>query len=385
MRKLILSTVCTMALGSVSAVADEGSWYTGIEGSYSILGEEKARGTVLDVQSKFKDGWALGGTLGYDFGAWRLEGEIGKHFHNANRFDVVNDGGLGLGGVGSFAATSGASRLTHYMINAVYDFGSFSQENKIEPFVGGGVGLGDLNVKDLATAGAGLAHDSDSVFAYQLFAGIRVPLANAFEMSFKYRFLGTADANLKDRLGNRFQASYGAHDLMVGLTYRFGGAVKKAAADMPKPVQVAIVEPAPTPIVETVTVPDPMPEPAAGPSEPQAEELVIDKGPYVIYFNWDSDDVSRDARAIIAKVAQEAKKIQEIEIRVMGHADRSGPAAYNDNLSRNRAENVKQALIAEGIEAGVISVTSFGEMSAEVETEDGMREPKNRRVLITLK
>jgi|TARA_R110002073_G_scaffold166553_2_gene323209 outer membrane protein OmpA-like peptidoglycan-associated protein len=382
MRKIILSTVCGVALISGNAVADEGSWYAGIDGSYSILGKEKAKGSPLDLQSHFNDGWALGGTMGYDFGVWRLEGEIGKHFHNADRFAITNDGGLGLGG-GSVNATTGKSRLTHYMVNAVYDFAALSDDNKVEPFIGAGLGLGDLNMKNLATAGGAFAHDKDSVFAYQMFAGVRVPLANAFEMSLKYRFLGTADASLQDNLGNRFKASYGVHDIMMGVTYRFGGSSKRAAAEMPQPIEVAAApeikeEIVPEPVVEEpVQAPDPMPEPAAGPE--------VDMGPYVVYFDWNSKAITAQAQDIISKAASEAGKLKEIEIKVVGHADRSGLDSYNDKLSLARAAVVKQALIDAGVDAGVITMESFGETAGEVVTEDGVREARNRRVLITLK
>ncbi len=384
MRKIFLGSVCVFALIGGMARAEDArtgdkGWYLGIDGAYSILGGEQAKGSALDLNSHFNDGWAIGGNLGYDFGDWRLEGEIGKHFHSADRFDIRNDGGLGLGGAGNVAAT-GKSRLTSYMMNLVYDLGRLTDQASVEPFIGAGLGLADMKWRNLATSSTMIADDSDSVFAYQLFAGLRIPLANAFEMSFKYRYLATADATLQDRIGDRFEASYGAHDIILGLTYRFGGAGRKATAELPQPVAVAqretepVIAP-PAPVSEPVA-PDPLPEPAAGP--------VIDKGPYTVYFDWDSSRITPTAAETLEKAAAEAVKVKDIIIKVAGHADRSGPDGYNDKLSWRRAIMVKNALIEQGVEGPRITIEGFGETMAEVETGDGVREARNRRVVIIL-
>jgi len=42
------------------------------------------------------------------------------------------------------------------------------------------------------------------------------------------------------------------------------------------------------------------------------------------------------------------------------------------------------ALVNEGVAEDIISVESFGEKEGEVETSDGVREAKNRRVVIIL-
>ena len=67
-----------------------------------------------------------------------------------------------------------------------------------------------------------------------------------------------------------------------------------------------------------------------------------------------------------------------------GHADRSGPVAYNQRLSERRADAVKARLIREGIPAGQIVTIGRGETQPMVPTADGVREPQNRRVEIVL-
>ena len=90
------------------------------------------------------------------------------------------------------------------------------------------------------------------------------------------------------------------------------------------------------------------------------------------------------AHEVIEKASAEASKSNEIVINVAGHADRSGAAAYNDKLSLKRAQVVKAALVSQGIEESRITISSFGEENGQVETSDGVREDKNRRVVIIL-
>lgn len=69
-------------------------------------------------------------------------------------------------------------------------------------------------------------------------------------------------------------------------------------------------------------------------------------------------------------------------VQVIGHTDNVGSAEVNLNLGLKRAENVKEYMVAQGIEASKISVKSEGEMRpiADNETEDGRK--LNRRIEI---
>ena len=67
-----------------------------------------------------------------------------------------------------------------------------------------------------------------------------------------------------------------------------------------------------------------------------------------------------------------------------GHADTSGPADYNVNLSERRNDSVREYLVSRGVPEGVITSEAFGESELLVETADGVREPQNRRVEISI-
>lgn len=71
-------------------------------------------------------------------------------------------------------------------------------------------------------------------------------------------------------------------------------------------------------------------------------------------------------------------------VRLDGFSDRSGPATANQRMSEARAESVRQALVQRGVAAGAIQIAAHGERDPLVPTPDGVREPQNRRVDVTV-
>jgi len=67
---------------------------------------------------------------------------------------------------------------------------------------------------------------------------------------------------------------------------------------------------------------------------------------------------------------------------VVGHTDTSGSDAYNDPLSRRRAEAVRDGLASAGVDTGAVEMDWKGKHDPEVATADGVKEPRNRRVTI---
>lgn len=72
----------------------------------------------------------------------------------------------------------------------------------------------------------------------------------------------------------------------------------------------------------------------------------------------------------------------EYGILIHGHADRSGAEDYNIDLSRRRAEAVRDYLIKNGVVPDRIRIEFFGESRPLVETVDGLPEYMNRRAEI---
>jgi outer membrane protein OmpA-like peptidoglycan-associated protein len=70
---------------------------------------------------------------------------------------------------------------------------------------------------------------------------------------------------------------------------------------------------------------------------------------------------------------------------VIGHTDRVGNTQYNDRLSLQRAERVRDELVRLGLAARRIRITGRGEREPLVATDDEIPEPRNRRVEINVR
>ena len=106
---------------------------------------------------------------------------------------------------------------------------------------------------------------------------------------------------------------------------------------------------------------------------------------YLVFFDFDRSDITPEAAAIIRQAAADARSMQVRVVVVTGHADRSGPTDYNQRLSERRANAVRNALVREGVPNNVIQTSGRGENDNLVQTADGVREPRNRRVEIVFR
>lgn len=123
-----------------------------------------------------------------------------------------------------------------------------------------------------------------------------------------------------------------------------------------------------------------------GRAEPAAQPAM---GPgagreYRVYFEFDKSSLLPEAKLILHQVALLAKANAKLRIVLVGKADRAGTDRYNMGLSKRRAERVRAALVEEGIVAGRITTRWVGEREPPVPTANGVREPRNRVVEITL-
>jgi OOP family OmpA-OmpF porin len=114
-------------------------------------------------------------------------------------------------------------------------------------------------------------------------------------------------------------------------------------------------------------------------SEPMEPENAM----YLVFFNWDSADISAGALNVLDAVADEVAQNTPATINVVGHADTSGPSTYNKRLAFKRANKVRDALVEKGVDPALVMVEARGEKELLVETPDDVREPANRRVNIS--
>lgn len=117
------------------------------------------------------------------------------------------------------------------------------------------------------------------------------------------------------------------------------------------------------------------------------EETAMETTPmnaeYTVFFGFDESTLSTLGEATVAQ-ASEVGVESSAAVSVVGHTDTSGSVEYNQALSEQRAATVSNALISGGIAADAITASGRSEMDLAIDTEDGVREPRNRRVEITL-
>ena len=74
-----------------------------------------------------------------------------------------------------------------------------------------------------------------------------------------------------------------------------------------------------------------------------------------------------------------------VEVVVIGHTDTVGGADNNVVLSAQRARVVADRLQASGMKFSAITLESHGERNPLIATRDGVSEPRNRRVQVTIR
>lgn len=245
MRKLLLAAAATIAIASPAAARD-GSGYVALDAgalwpknqdlnaSIDFTNANQAdflRRNVGDIQ--YKVGYDVDARGGFDFGMFRVEGELGYKKLVGDTIRLDNDLADDLGLVDP-RLDVGNGRVWSLMANGMLDFGN---DDGLSGFIGAGIGRARVN----------LDGEKDSAFAGQIIAGVRHAITPNLDVGVKYRYFRTARLNFNDSFddGTDFGArgKLRTHSLLASLIYNFG-------APVPAPVVVA-------PVVETPPPPPP--------------------------------------------------------------------------------------------------------------------------------
>lgn len=104
-----------------------------------------------------------------------------------------------------------------------------------------------------------------------------------------------------------------------------------------------------------------------------------------LYFVLDKDELTHESTLHAQQVIDEIVKREIAEIIIVGHTDTAASFAYNNALSKRRADKVRQKLIDAGIASDIIQTRGAGEYELLLETPDNTPEPQNRRVEIDVR
>jgi len=339
-KQLLLGAATTVLLALQASAAPTQGWYVGLEGGGNWIDDNDSVATFDDGGPnsgtfQFDTGWAALATVGYGFGGLRIEAEGG---YRAN--DVTT-------AIGEFTEWT-------VMANALYDI-PVSEKLKLSLGAGAGADFATLEFPPVGFK------DDQWNFAWQGIAGLSYSLSRHLDLTLTYRYLRVTSPDFADLatitetpgLLSYHLDDVVKHSATIGLRYAFGA--------------------------EAAPPPPPPEAPAAAP--PPAPEAPRD---FIVFFGFNQSNLTDEALNVVQQAAEAAKTYGSASITLVGHADRSGSNAYNNALSLKRAGSVKAALVKDGIADTAVSMVGKGEEDPLVPTADGVREPQNRRVQISL-
>lgn len=262
MRILLVATVATAAISiATPAAAKNGAWYIG--GDIGALFPNKnhydtiatSGANVIDIQHalsvKYKTGIDIDLNAGYDFGMFKVEGEVGWKKANNDRLEFTPEFLTAVSNVTHRIQVTddfdlgGDADIISAMVNGLLDF-DFDSSQTFGGYVGGGIGAGWL--KEF--------HDTKSSFAFQGIAGLRYAVSPNFDIGLKYRYfaMGNLDYHAAALLGTvpfdvSLHGKFHSNSVLANFTYNFG-------APLPPPPPPPPLPPPPPPEPATQTCPD---------------------------------------------------------------------------------------------------------------------------------
>ncbi|GAA4651321.1 outer membrane porin OprF [Kistimonas scapharcae] len=253
------------------------------------------------------------------------------------------------------------ARLRNYRLDAFYDLQPFS--GGVTPYIV--AGIGELHEN--------LQHASDREDTrMNMGVGLRKALTPNLSVRGDLRAIRSLDYNQTEGMMN------------VALTWTFG---EPAAQPVEAVVEETIVE-------ETVIAPldsdndgvldadDLCPGTPAGATVDATGCVPQEEIDLLVEFDFDSANITDGAMTRIAEMGEFLQRHPDISIRVEGHTDDSGPAAYNKSLSQRRADAVRTVLIEQyNIDGSRVEAVGVGEEDPIADNSTLPGRKQNRRVV----
>ena len=101
-------------------------------------------------------------------------------------------------------------------------------------------------------------------------------------------------------------------------------------------------------------------------------------------FGSDLDSLNSQSRTIVERIGRALLSVDIQRVRVDGHTDASGKAAYNQQLSERRAQSVAKALIEIGMQPQNIQSRGLGSTQPVADNRTSAGRTENRRVSIVV-
>lgn len=106
---------------------------------------------------------------------------------------------------------------------------------------------------------------------------------------------------------------------------------------------------------------------------------------FLLYFKFDSADLTDESKAELPKILAQMRSRPAPEVTVIGHTDLVGTQEFNYELGLKRALQVKKIVSDIGVDPTRVDTISHGKRNPLVQTADGIAEPRNRRVEVSVR
>lgn len=172
--------------------------YIGAAGGVSIMHDSDVSATGFDGTVLYDTGYGFNVSAGYDLEPVRVEFEFG--YKNAD-IDTVRVDGQGV------SVSDSDISVMSYMANAYFDI---KTQSAFTPYIGAGLGVvnGEIDIEG--------DKDDDTVFGYQIIAGVAYNMNKNMAIELSYRFQSSSDLSITDA-----DVSYMSSNIMAGLRYNF--------------------------------------------------------------------------------------------------------------------------------------------------------------------
>ena len=199
MRKSIVVT-CFLAVSVLSfassALAIEGMYVAGNVGAVMLSDSET---NTIFGKVGFDTGYGITAAVGRKVEYVRMEGEFNYRVSDIEKW-------------GSDSA-SGDVKTFGFMLNTYFDINT---NTSFTPFIGGGIGVANVDAEIENAALGQKISDDETVFAYQGIVGVAFAINKNSSIDLSYRYYATSDPDF-----DGVDGEYKGNNLMLGIRYSF--------------------------------------------------------------------------------------------------------------------------------------------------------------------